>query len=310
MNTLLKFMTLGLFATLLLEARTGLSEEHHTHDHSEHENEGLVLSPQELTRRGIFLETAGEATLSNVLTVNAKISANSDTLAHLHPRFPGIIKEVRKQVGEHVSKGEVLALIESNQSLQRYEVTSLTDGTVLYRHATLGEFVEESQPMFVVADLSSVWADLHIFPRDFSAIAVGQRVTIRAPYRDDSSYPSQISFTSAVVDEESQARIARAVISNPRGELLPDQYVSADIVLDTFRVGVAVKTSALQRVGDRTIIFILENEALLPREVVTGRADRDYCEIISDLESGARYAAGETFLLKAELGKGSAEHEH
>jgi cobalt-zinc-cadmium efflux system membrane fusion protein len=286
-------------------------EDSHSHgDEHGHDEGSAEISIESFANRGIAAEVAGPRSITRSIQVNARISANNDAVAHLHPRFAGVVKEARKQVGERVSKGEVLAVIESNQSLQRYEVSSLTDGTILYRHATLGEFVDESRPIFVVADLSTVWADLSVFPRDFSQIHVGQGVTIRPPYKSDTRYDSTISFTSSVVDQESQARIARAVVDNPRGELLPDQYVDAAVVLDAIKVDIAVRNTALQRIEDATIVFLQKGDTFLAQPVTTGRSDGDYTEILTGLKAGATYAFGNTFLLKAELGKSSAAHEH
>jgi cobalt-zinc-cadmium efflux system membrane fusion protein len=162
----------------------------------------------------------------------------------------------------------------------------------------------------VVADLSTVWADLTVFPRDFAQIHVGQAVTIRPPYTSNVRYTSTVSFTSSVVDQESQARIARAVVDNPRGELLPDQYVDAAVVLDAVKVDIAVRNTALQRIEDATIVFLQKGDTFIAQPVTTGRSDDDYTEILTGLESGATYASGNTFLLKAELGKSSAAHEH
>ena len=73
------------------------------------------------------------------------------------PRFPGVVREVRKRVGDTVQKNEVVANIESNQSLTHYELRAPIAGTVIDRQIALGEYASEQKPAFTVADLSTVW---------------------------------------------------------------------------------------------------------------------------------------------------------
>ena len=303
------------------DVHAGDSEKHDEHEHKheghresnghhdDHEADKINLSASILQEKGISFSTAGPGNIRRAIRVNGRISANQNRLAHIHPRFSGMVKEVYKELGENIEKGEVLALIESNQSLQRYEVVSLLSGTVIFRHATVGEFVTEADPIFVVADLSNLWVDLFIFPSNFNSVELGQRVQIRSPY-SDKPVESSISFVSQLVDERTQARIARTVIENNNVNLYPDQYVDADILVNGTAVSLVVSSSALLHIGDKTILFARDGEDLEPREITPGRSDGENTEIVSGLEVGTEYAFGNTYFLKAELGKGSAEHDH
>lgn len=283
-------------------------EEDDGHEHGE-EAEGIVLSEEVLRDQGITVEKVGSGEISRVLKVYGRVTPNQNRLAHIHPRFPGIVKEARKSVGEVVERNETLAVIESNQSLQAYQVVSLLSGTVLYRHATIGEYVTETDPIFIVADLSALWVDLFIFPSDFALIKEGLGVKVRVPHSTE-WLESTISFVSRVADERTQARVARAVVEGSEGTLLPDQYVEAEVILESVPVPLAVYSAAIQRTGDKTLVFVKDHEVFEPREVVTGRSDGQRTEVLSGLTAGVEYATGNTFLLKAELGKESAKHEH
>jgi cobalt-zinc-cadmium efflux system membrane fusion protein len=287
------------------------ADAHGDEDHHEHGEEtgGIVLSEAVLRDQGITLEKVGSAEIARALKVYGRVSPNQNRLAHIHPRFPGIVKEARKTVGDVVERNETLAVIESNQSLQPYQVVSLLSGAVLYRHATIGEYVTEADPIFIVADLSTLWVDLFIFPSDFSLIKEGLRVKVRVPHSTE-RFESTISFVSRVADERTQARVARAVLEGKEGSLLPDQYVEAEVVLESVSVPLAVSATAVQTVGSRTFVFVKGHEGFEPQEVLTGRSDGEWTEILSGLTPGTEYAAGNTFLFKAELGKESAEHEH
>lgn len=278
-------------------------------DEAEHADRSR-LSKQALEARGVRFLVAGGGELRQCAAFNGRVGVDQNALAHIHPRFPGVVVAAKKQVGETVQQGEVIASVESNQSLQRYDVIAPMAGTVLYRHATVGEVVLESEPIFVISDLSQVWLDLFVYPTDYNLLAPGQRVVV-APEGSRPPLESRITFISAVVDERTQARIARAILPNPNQALYPEQFVSAQVAYATFKVSIAVDATAVQSVGKERVVYVLLNgDRVEPRPVRPGRSDEKSVEVLSGLQPGEVYAAGDTFILKAEAGKAGAEHEH
>ena len=149
----------------------------HQDTHGGHEEtEGRVELPKETqAASGIQVAPASSRSIRATLDLPGEIVPNADRLAHIVPRFPGVAREVRKRLGDAVREGEVLAVIEGNQSLSTYEVRSLISGTVIEKHLTLGEFVRDDQDIFVVADLSNIWVNVSIYARDVSRVRRGQK---------------------------------------------------------------------------------------------------------------------------------------
>ena len=291
----------------------GHGHEEETGSHEEEEGHGgegvLELSSEVLTTSGITIEEAKQRTLKVTLQLTGKLLPNEDKVAHVVPRFPGIIREVRKRLGDPVQKGEVLAVIESNATVQKYEVSSLLSGVITKRHATLGEFAAENAELFVVSDYGELFADSFVYPIDAGKVSVGQKALITVPGRDE-PIESTVSFISPIVDTDNQSRFVRVVVPNPLGELQPGSFVAAGIVTDEVPVTVSVKSSAIQNIEGKTQLFVQEQDHLRVRPVLVGRSDLQHIEILSGLAAGERYASGNTFVLKAELGKSEAEHEH
>lgn len=294
-------------------------EEHeadHKHDeHDEHEDEAehVAVSPDSLERYGVSLKKAGPASLSVTLNLPGRLLPNEDRIAHITPRYPGIIREVRKRLGDVVEKGEVVAIVESNQNLQVYEVRALLGGIVTERHASLGEFVSGDVAILEVADYSELFADFFVFPQDFSQIRLGQQIRVVPEGGGVSGAPIQatLSFISPVIDTSTQSRFARAVLQNSSGkQLQPGGFITGKLLVDETRVPLAVESSAIQIDKGASVVFVREKERFEARPVVTGRKNLDWTEVLSGLELGEEYATGNTFILKAELGKGEAEHEH
>lgn len=269
----------------------------------------IELSPEMLTQLGLRVATAGPAKLTVTLTLMGKLVPLEDRVAHVTPRFPGVIREVRKRLGDSVARGETIAVVESNQTLQPYEVKSQIPGMIVLRHATLGESVTDASVLFDVADYGELFADLFVFPGDFSRVHLGQRAIIRFPDGSD-TVSSSIVFLSPITDAETQSRFVRAVLPNPTARYQPGMYVTGDIVLEEAAVGTAVDATALRTAAGKPVVFVeREPGRFVPRGVVLGRRDKDAVEILSGLRPGERYAAGNTFILQAELEKGEAEHD-
>src|ERR1700730_147546 len=97
------------------------------------ESEKKVIAVTEEARKksGIVIEVAGPAVIRKVLKLNGKIGPNEERMVHVSPRFPGVVKSIAKRLGDDVKTGQALAVIESNESLQPYEVKSEIDGTII-----------------------------------------------------------------------------------------------------------------------------------------------------------------------------------
>src|SRR5690606_27682128 len=139
-------------------------------------------------------------------------------------------RDVRKRIGDRVAKGDVLAIIESNQSLTSYELKSPLAGTIIDRQVTLGEFVSEQKSAFVVADLSSVWADFSVPRRDLKRVKVGDSIII-GPEDGDEAIQTKLAYISPVGASETQSALARAIVSNADGRLRPGLFVTGRVVM-------------------------------------------------------------------------------
>ncbi|MCB0360532.1 MAG: efflux RND transporter periplasmic adaptor subunit, partial [Bdellovibrionales bacterium] len=161
--------------SMLVHAESPAEEQHH--DHDEHGHREIVSMTDETREEfGITTRRAGPGTLEMNIAVPGEIVPNRDTLSHISPRFPGIAQEVRKNVGDSVRQGDVLAIIESNSSLTSYKLTALLDGTVIEKHITRGEMLSETDIAFIVADLNTVWVNLSVYQTDLPLVHTGQQV--------------------------------------------------------------------------------------------------------------------------------------
>ena len=230
-------------------------------------------------------------------------------MAHIVPRFPGLVKEVRKSLGDNVNKGEVLAIIESNESLTSYDVRSLISGKVIEMHLTKGEIISDIGHAFTVADLSEVWVNLSVYQKDLPHIMLGQTVEIDAGTMTP-EYTGKISYLSPILDEHTRTATARVVLHNSDGLLMPGLFITGRVVVEEIDVSVMVPKTSLQDIDGQPNIFVKTEDGIQAKTVRLGKENEFYVEILSGLKPGEEYVTKGGFTLKSQLAKSSFGDEH
>ncbi len=284
----------------------GRAEEHEQGEHEEHR---IALTEEQWKAAGIQVAAAGPGVVETGLSLLGEVVPNGDHLAHIVPRFPGVARDVRKKIGDPVRKGEILAVLESNDSLTPYNLISQIDGTVISRHITLGEALQGEEPSFTVADLSTVWVDLSIYPKDLGAIRKGQHVRVHGD-GEGLKAEGALSYVSPVLDETTRTALARLVLPNPEGRWRPGMFVTAHVVTGRREAPLAVPSGAIQTLNGRPTVFIEEEGEFEPREVRLGETGEAFAEILEGLKAGEPVAVQGTFFLKSEAGKESMGEGH
>ncbi|MCW8469680.1 efflux RND transporter periplasmic adaptor subunit [Fluoribacter gormanii] len=242
------------------------------------------------------------------LNVVGKILPNRDTLAPIYARYPGIIKSMAKNLGEEVTKGDVLATVESNESLQNYSITAPITGTVVQKNATNGELTQNTKPIYEVANLANVWADFTLYRKDAPLVKQGMEVIVTGDEGKPKTF-STISYISPLGIEDSQTNLARAILPNEERVWLPGMYINGAIIINKKTVPVAVPLSAIQKMNEKDVVFVQQGDYFEATPVLLGQEDGQWAEVLSGLDAGQRYVSKNSFYIKAELGKEGASHE-
>jgi cobalt-zinc-cadmium efflux system membrane fusion protein len=278
-------------------------------EQDEHGAERILISDVKLAAAGAVFAVAEGVTLSDTLAFNGVLRANQETVVQVTPRFPGIARSIRKRIGDTVTKDEQLASVESNQSLTPYDLKAPIGGTVIDRQISLGEYTSEQRPAFVIADLSTIWVDLSIYRQDLKRIHLRDEVLID-PDDGNGEIKGTVSYVAPVGSSDTQTALARVVLPNADGRLRPGLFVSARLVLAKRNVPVAVRASAIQTLENKTVVFVREGaDKLEARPVELGDSDPKFVEVKAGLNAGERYVAENSFVVKAEMGKGEADHD-
>jgi cobalt-zinc-cadmium efflux system membrane fusion protein len=193
--------------------------------------------------------------------------------------------------------------------LNRLELRAPFDGVVMEKHLALGEAVKEDANVFTISDLSSVWAELAVPPRDLNRVRVGETVMVRAA-AFDAQASGKITYVGSLLGEQTRTAKARVALANPDRAWRPGLFVNVEVQAGQTEVPVTVVVDAIQTVEDKPTLFVKTSGGFRVQHIVTGRSDGRLVEVLQGLKAGERYASAGSFVLKAELGKDSAEHEH
>lgn len=360
---------------------------HHDHDHDhEHEevHEEVAMSDQEMATHQITAVTVEEGTLRPILELKGKMIFHPDLFAHIVPKISGIAKESRKKLGDHVEKGELMAVLESKEmadakalyldassheeymrkqlesqqaledkkigsknalesalnsyeeaaiaknlakekllsyglqpeelnnlsaDYRLYEIRSPLKGTVIQRHLTQGEYVEGSEPIFEVADLSKVWVEIPVPQQEMKALKRGSVVRIQLPCAPE-TYNAELVYVSPFVEQASITGKAIAELKNEKEIHCPGSYVKVFIDGAASETALLVPKKSVQEIEGEKVVFVREGDLFIKRIVQLGAEDHSSVEVVEGLTKGEQIAADGSFILKADLGKYSMEHEH
>lgn len=257
---------------------------------------------------GIETRVAGPGVIEERVLLYGSIQARPERVREVSARYPGVIRSVTKKIGDPVARGETVAIVESNESLQTYAVTAPIDGIITQRHANPGE-AAGAEPLFEVADFSSVRAELNVFPRDRARLRRGQAVKIAAADGPQTG-AGQIDFVSPAGAAGAQGLGVRVTLDNRDRRWTPGQFVEGVVSVSRSQVPLVVPVSALQSFGDRTVAFLNVGEVYEARPLELGRNDGERVEVLAGLRPGDRFVSANSYLIKADIEKSGASHDH
>lgn len=351
-----------------------------TYEFAYNKREGLLeINEQQMKAAGIELAQTQPRDMGSMISLPGEIRFDEDHTAHVVPRASGVVESVQVNLGERVKKGQVLAVIASQQisdlrselagaqrraelakttfererqlwsdkisaeqdylaarqarqeadialenarqKMQalsggsataggnRYELIAPFDGVVVEKHLVRGEVVSESSSAFTLSNLDQVWATFNVAPKDLAKVQVGKAVKVAATELG-AEVVGQVSYVGNLLGEQTRTAVARAIIDNPDGSWRPGLFVSVVFAAETRTARITVPTAAIQTVEQTPTVFVRVDEGFVAQPVVLGLSSDGFVEVTKGLSAGAQVASAGSFVLKSELGKGSADHAH
>jgi cobalt-zinc-cadmium efflux system membrane fusion protein len=256
---------------------------------------------------GIRVEPAGPQSIVETVELTGTVQANPARVSEVRARFSGVVTKVLRDTGDYVSRGEILGHVETNESLRSVPIEAPISGLLVNRNIQVGQ-VTGSEPLFIIADLTEVWVQLDVFGRTLAEIEAGQNVTITS--LEGEIYSGTIDWVSPLVAHGSQSARARVPLENPDGRLRAGQFVRAQVTVAETEVPLAVHRSALQSFRDFTVVYARVGNTYEVRMLELGRQDDEFIEVLGGLSPGEIYVTENSYLIKADIEKSGASHDH
>lgn len=315
-------MLYRIFVSAILMVLVAACAEPHDHEHDKksdshnhesdagtHQEAHLSFSRDYLARFDTEFATTKPGIIESKIELPGSVQLDSDQVAHISPRFPAKIKQVYAKIGDTVKAGDNLALAESSETLARFNLISLIDGTIINRHIAQGEHLQPDDTAFVVANLKQVWVDITIYPHLLDQIKLGQQVTIKKLNSKIES-KANIGYVAPVVDSDTRSGLARVFLNNQNGLWKPGSFVSASIVSDATPVNIAIPNSAIIEIDKQPHVFTQHENEWEATPIKLGLRGNTKSEVLSGLNQDQTYVSKGAFLLKAQLEKSEFESGH
>lgn len=271
--------------------------------------EGRTRMPATIAEAaGVRTAVAGPAEIHDRVHLMGRVTLNADRFTEVRSRFAGPVREVRVGLGDAVRQGQTLAIVENRDSLRSFAVTAPFAGVVLARHTNVGDVAGDAA-LFEIADLSTLWVEFNAFGADAARLAPGQAIQVVAS-AGDLRTETVLDRLLPMASSASQTVVARALLPNPDGTWRPGMAIQGEVTVATRAVPLAVRREGLQRFRDFTVVFAQVGESYEVRMLELGAQDDEQVEVVSGLKPGTSYVTEQSFLIKADIEKSGASHDH
>ncbi|MCL1122937.1 efflux RND transporter periplasmic adaptor subunit [Shewanella surugensis] len=265
------------------------------------------ISDRLLNLSNVETEKAGEQRLTFTEQLFGIVAPIKDKLFNINAPYAGIIDQMHVSIGDHIKKEQVIASVINSDTLRRYQIKSPTEGQITAQNLNKGDHTANA-PLVSISDLSSVWIELSAFPSHMEKLKVGLAVNVFDDHNEE-KVTTKISYISPMMTGGHIAR-ARAVIENTQGHWRPGMHIKAEIETATKTSPVAVNVDAIQTFRGGPVVFAKYGNTFEVRMLTLGESDGQYVEVINGLAPGIEYVTQNSFLIKADILKNAAKHQH
>ncbi len=205
---------------------------------------------------------------------------------------------------------------DDGRAVSTFPLSTPFAGTVIEKHAILGELAPPDKHVFTVADLSRLWIEANLFEKDLGRVKIGAEAMVTVDAYPGESFQGKLTYIAAVVDKETRTVQARVEVANPGGRLKPEMFATASI-RTSGTSGIADKDKALLLPQEAVVLmqgqptaFVAEDGGFEPRVVELGDKLRDKVVIKNGLKAGERVVTAGTYALKARMLKSQIGDSH
>ena len=267
-----------------------------------------VIKAEAAQAGGVKTERAGSAVLGESLPLTGRVEITPEGQSEVFARYPGRVVSLNAALGQRVTRGQVLARVESSESLQTYSITAPISGVILTKSVNVGT-IAGTTPMLTIGDPMRLHGGFFLYPKDAERVQVGQQVEVVSQAGSHRAFGT-IEAILPSADPISQTLVAHVELPYQGGVWRPGLGVQALVQVGTGNVPLAVRTKALQPFRDFTVVYAKVGDTYEVRMLELGRRTDEWTEVLGGLEPGTEYVSEGAFLIRADIEKSGASHDH
>ena len=269
-----------------------------------------VISADAARAGGVTTQRAGSAVLGESLPLSGRVEITPEGQSDVFARYPGRVMALNVELGQRVSRGQVVARVESSESLQTYSVTAPISGVIMAKNVNAGAITGAGgEPMLVIGDPTRLHAEFALYPRDAERVRRGQRVEVTS-LAGDHRFNGVIETILPGSDPMSQTLIAHVELAYQGGVWRPGLGVQGTVQVGEGAVPLAVQTKAIQPFRDFQVVYAKVGNTYEVRMLELGRRTDEWTEVLGGLEPRTEYVVDGAFLIRADIEKSGASHDH
>ena len=247
-----------------------------------------------------------------LLAVKSREQLKSSPIPSISLNGDGLVSSARQRLMLFgVKENQIVELEKAGTPNIRLPIYTPLSGIVIEKMVQQGQYVNTGDPLFNIADLSTVWVELEVYENEFPNIHVGQSVEIRSQSFPNKPFTGRISFIYPFLDPKTRTVKARVEMPNPGLKLKPDMFVNA-IIKIPLGSAITVPVTAVIDTGKRQVVWVETSAGMFePRDVQVGQTSNDKIQILSGLKTGDKVAVSGGYLIDSESqlkGGGGVDH--
>ena len=201
--------------------------------------------------------------------------------------------------------------LSGKSAVSTFPLTAPRSGTVIEKQARLGELAKPDEPLFTVADLSTLWIEADIAEKDLVRVRKGAQANTTVEAYPDEIFPGKVTYVGEVMDKETRTIRARIEVPNAKGLLKPDMFATATISSGSPRKALMLPGSAVTLIQGIPVVFVEEGEGFEARPIEIAERLTNRVVVKSGLKSGELVVVEGVYALKArqlksQIGEGHA----
>ncbi|MBI2353886.1 MAG: efflux RND transporter periplasmic adaptor subunit [Deltaproteobacteria bacterium] len=246
-----------------------------------------------------------------LLAVRSRDQLKSSPIPSISQNGDGLVASAKQRLMLFgVKESQIAELEKAGKPNIRLPIYTPLSGIVIEKMVQQGQYVNTGEPLFNIADLSTVWVEIEVYENEFPNIRIGQQVEIQSQSYPGRPFTGRVAFIYPFLDPKTRTVKARVEMPNPGMRLKPDMFVNAVIKVALGR-SIVVPVTAVMDTGKRQVVWVETSPGMFePRDVKVGQQTNDRIQILAGLKQGDKVAASGGYLIDSESQlKGGGGHE-